>query len=276
MGYFGALKSPGGFVNGDVSSAMQKAIRRGDVEGALFWATEFEIGGYGNYVWERLRIIASEDVGLADPEVVILTRTLYENWEQRVDKEKKAAKAGHPIPRESVQFILHAVWALALAKKHRGVDHAVMVFYHSDRSKIPTCANGIPDHVYDMHTAKGKQMGRGVRHFIEVSSKLVNRAKIDDPFEKPGHKAMYEHPVYGDAAVKPEFAPVKTNSHNGCTHCGQELPIQADLEAGLLAAAGEVAAGGDQRLWSERSPSGGGTLATEPAPNGKGRGKKTA
>ena len=39
---------------GEVSSAMQKAIRRGDTQLAGYWALELWASGFGNYVWKRL------------------------------------------------------------------------------------------------------------------------------------------------------------------------------------------------------------------------------
>ena len=65
---FSQTITPGGYLMGEVASAMQKEIRRGHEREALFWATELDLAGYGDYVWKRLRIIASEDVGLADTE----------------------------------------------------------------------------------------------------------------------------------------------------------------------------------------------------------------
>ena len=63
---FGQLTTEGGYLNSECTSAMQKCIRRGLEEEALFWATELDFAGYGAYVWRRLQIIASEDIGLAD------------------------------------------------------------------------------------------------------------------------------------------------------------------------------------------------------------------
>src|SRR5437879_4419775 len=58
--------TPGGYRCDEVASALQKCIRRGLADDALFWATELDLAGFGEYVWKRLRIIASEDVGLSD------------------------------------------------------------------------------------------------------------------------------------------------------------------------------------------------------------------
>jgi hypothetical protein len=77
---FSEQTTQGGYLCGEVASALQKEIRRGNEREALFWASELDLAGYGNYVWKRLRIIASEDVGLASTETVIAVRVLYENW----------------------------------------------------------------------------------------------------------------------------------------------------------------------------------------------------
>ena len=98
---------------------MQKAIRRGNEREALFWASELDLAGYANYVWKRLRIIASEDVGLADTEAVIATHVLWENW-----FEAKKAKDEDALP----LFLAHAVCVLARAAKSGIAVHALMAF----------------------------------------------------------------------------------------------------------------------------------------------------
>jgi hypothetical protein len=75
-----------GFEFAEVASSMQKSIRRGDEEGALYWAIELDRSDYGEYIWRRLRIICSEDVGLAEPLMPAVIRALYDNW---VDAKKK-------------------------------------------------------------------------------------------------------------------------------------------------------------------------------------------
>ena len=42
-----------GYDFGEVSSAMQKAIRRADTRLAGYWALELWHSGFGNYVWNR-------------------------------------------------------------------------------------------------------------------------------------------------------------------------------------------------------------------------------
>lgn len=173
---FSQMHTPGGYKNGEVASALQKAIRRGKEREALFWATELDLAGYGNYVWKRLRIIASEDVGLADPEAVILTRVLYDNW---VESKKAKDEGAMPL------FLLHAVLVLARAKKSGIAVHAWMAFYEGDRQAMGI---EIPDHALDMHTARGRQMGRGKKHFLEEAGRLDNET-LPDPYFEEGASA---------------------------------------------------------------------------------------
>lgn len=157
---FSSLTTPGGYTNGEVTSALQKCIRRGEEENALFWMTELSLAGYGNYVWKRLRIMASEDIGIANSDVCVQIRTLNENWtEQRKNKEDRSLAER--------LFLVHAVMILARAEKSRRVDNALMVFYEGERPK-----REIPDVALDMHTQRGRKKGRGVQHFFEEGAKL--------------------------------------------------------------------------------------------------------
>jgi len=173
---FGEMHTPGGYKNGEVASALQKAIRRGNEREACFWASELDLAGYGNYVWKRLRIIASEDVGLADTQAVIAVRCLWENWQ-----DAKKAKDESAL----VLWLLHAVILLARAKKSGIVVHAWMAFYEGDRQAM---GMEIPDHALDMHTARGRRMGRGKKHFLEEAGLLANE-ELPDPYFAEGASA---------------------------------------------------------------------------------------
>jgi hypothetical protein len=79
-------------------------------EEALIWATELDLAGYGTYVWKRLRIIASEDMGLADPNVCVQVRPLYENWIELRRKREDFSFAER-------LFFVHAVLLCVRAKE---------------------------------------------------------------------------------------------------------------------------------------------------------------
>jgi replication-associated recombination protein RarA len=82
-----------GYRQDEVVSCLQKAIRRGLEDDALFWAVELDESGWGEYAWSRLVVICSEDVGLADPHMPSTIAALYSNW-QLLRKRRRGRSAG--------------------------------------------------------------------------------------------------------------------------------------------------------------------------------------
>ncbi|HMS73404.1 MAG TPA: hypothetical protein PKB03_10260 [Baekduia sp.] len=150
----------------EVVSALQKAVRRSDTDAALYWSIELALSGYGNWCWKRIRTICSEDIGPAVPGLAADVRALYENWKEEQGKG------------DGILYVIHAVIMLAEAPKCRVTDW--VAHYHcSDRVE----RREIPDEALDKHTRRGKQMGRGIEHFIDESSRLV---------QPTSHRATYE------------------------------------------------------------------------------------
>jgi replication-associated recombination protein RarA len=189
---FGQLATEGGYLNSECTSAMQKCIRRGLEEEALFWATELDLAGYGAYVWRRLQIIASEDIGLADPNVCVQVRALYEDW---VEQRKNAPKERRNVTGRL--FLVHAILICVRAKKSRMVDTATITAYESERPQ-----REIPDFALDLHTTKGRSARRGIDHFFKVGAAIKNpeRSLLPDPYLKRAWHArrtagyVSEHP----------------------------------------------------------------------------------
>lgn len=136
----------------EVISALQKEIRRGNEEQALYWALELESFNK-KALWNRLRVIASEDIGIANNSMAILIDALNRAYDQK----------------QELLFVAHAVLALCRSVKSRIVDDFCIVVQRIQNLKIP-------DYALDMHTSRGKFMGRGLKHFHEVGSKLVNES----------------------------------------------------------------------------------------------------
>ena len=159
-----------GYSAPEVVSALQKSIRRSDQERAAYWAVELDRSGFGAHAWNRLLIIVSEDIGLSDPHMPATIRALYETW-----KEAKARRSAHHPER---LMLVHAALLLARAKKSRMVDHATCGHYGiNDR------LYEIPDEALDMHTARGRGMGRGLEHWYAEAAVITNEADLGpDPF----------------------------------------------------------------------------------------------
>lgn len=169
MAYDKNLVTQRGYAFSEVASALQKSIRRGLEEDSLYWAAELDRSGYGQYVWKRLIMITSEDVGLAEPNMPANIRALYDTWTET----KKRKDPRNP----ERMFMVHAVLLLVRAKKSRICDHAKMWAF-SDHIEW----REIPDVALDKHTLRGKRMGRGFEHFFTEGQHLENPADIPDEY----------------------------------------------------------------------------------------------
>jgi len=122
------------------ASAFIKSLRGSDVDAALYWMVAMLEGGEDpNFIFRRLLIQSSEDVGMADPHALTLVNSAHEAF----------TKCGMP---EGFYFLAHACIYLALAPKS---NSAGAIF--SVRSEIQD--NGIapvPPHLRDK-TANAKQ-----------------------------------------------------------------------------------------------------------------------
>ena len=77
---------------GEVASAFQKGIRRGDVRAAMYWG-HLLYGDAPYYAWKRALVTAAEDVGLAAPEAVEKVCGLALAW--RICREKSYFVSPH-------------------------------------------------------------------------------------------------------------------------------------------------------------------------------------
>jgi replication-associated recombination protein RarA len=164
--------SPGSrYALDEVKSALQKSIRRGLEEDALYWAARLEEMNDGaNILWRRLRVIASEDVGLADSNAAVQIHALHEQWER--------SRNSPDMTEDTNLFVVHAVLLLARAPKSRIVDSACHAIYEQASDGRP-----VPDYALDQHTERGRKLGRGTEHFFEEAAKLANQT-LEDPYEE--------------------------------------------------------------------------------------------
>jgi replication-associated recombination protein RarA len=161
-----------GYDFGEVSSAMQKAIRRGDTRLAGYWALELWHSGYGNYVWKRLLTISAEDCwGVLTAEI----KALHDSY-GLVNKGVPAKQARGRI------FISKAVILLCAAKKNRDADHLqnfvydALVGVDADQLAADLLAAGrekIPGYALDCHTLKGKRQGKTKADFFRDEQRAL-------------------------------------------------------------------------------------------------------
>ena len=78
----------------DLASVLQKSIRGSDVDAAIYWLARMLEGGEDpRFVLRRLTVIASEDVGMADPRALPLVIAAWDAYERLGDPEGHHALA---------------------------------------------------------------------------------------------------------------------------------------------------------------------------------------
>ncbi len=132
----------------EVTSAMQKMIRRSQEYEACYWAYVLHASGYYKYVWKRLMIIASEDVGSGNPMAPVVINALRQNYEATIDSKKRNSG-------DALLFVFHAVMYLSNSVKSREADNLTGLLQNDynggKRLEIPEVA-------LDPHTARGKEI----------------------------------------------------------------------------------------------------------------------
>lgn len=135
------MKSWDGYRQDEVVSFLAKAIRRGDVDAACWSASEMDLSSFGAWAWKRLRIAAMEDIGLADPQAIVVVKTLHSVWEE-FRKEDAARDRREGVKREPGQpiggsyghmAIMMATAYLARAPKSSFVVDATVIHYQGER-----------------------------------------------------------------------------------------------------------------------------------------------
>jgi putative ATPase len=125
-----------GDVHYDVISAFIKSMRGSDPDAAVYWLARMVHGGEDpKFIARRMLIFASEDVGMADPQALLVAHAAF----------KAAESVGWPEARIN---LAHAAIYLACAPKsnaaYRAIDEAL--------ADVRTgAAQQVPDHLRDRH-----------------------------------------------------------------------------------------------------------------------------
>lgn len=144
----------------EVISALQKEVRRSNVDNAVLLAYEMYLTSaeLEEMLWSRLQVISVEDVGWGDLNAPVLINALNQMRQTR------------PRDGDRLLFAIHATRYLAEATKDRSTDELInwMKRAVDEEGLRPT----IPDYALDMHTARGQHMQRDFRHFIEEGAQV--------------------------------------------------------------------------------------------------------
>ena len=115
----------------DIVSAFIKSIRGSDPDATLYWLANMIEGGEDpDYIFRRLLISASEDIGLADPNAIVVVNSCYEAFE----------KVGYP---EGYYFLSQASLFLAISPKSNSTKYIFNAIETVKSNKISL----VPDHL---------------------------------------------------------------------------------------------------------------------------------
>lgn len=146
----------------EVISALQKEIRRGNEENAALLAYEMVATSpeLERKLWDRLAVISIEDVGFGEVNAPVFIHALEE-----------LARHFDYGAGDRQLFAIHAVRYLATRQKDRSSDEMLNWLKHAVEQEglRPT----IPDYALDMHTRRGRTLGRGVSHFLNIGASVV-------------------------------------------------------------------------------------------------------
>lgn len=158
----------------EMSSMLQKAIRRGDYQKAGFAANEL-MGQYRKYLWKRLLIISAEDCyGIITKEIVGL----------KLAADEIGGK-------DDSIFVAKAICLLCQARKNRDACYVACNFINDanllgpndikEDCPIDECmleGDFIPDYVFDVHTLRGKMRGKTIEDMIKDEQEALHPRQI--------------------------------------------------------------------------------------------------
>ena len=139
-----------GYAGDEMVAMLQKAIRRGKEEDALHAAYEMYITSpqFEEKLWRRLLCISVEDIGFGNPDAPNLVYTLFK-----------------------------------MRQEFPSSDHVKNLLNHE--FEVGTKFE-VPDYALDMHTRRGREMGRDVYHFLTEAS------RVEPYYETEGAAEIYE------------------------------------------------------------------------------------
>jgi hypothetical protein len=171
MGY--AMYTKSGHSYWEMLALLQGAIRRGDVRHAGYAASELH-EKYKTALWNRLMVISAEDCyGIMTKEIVALRQA------EEIMKRK-----------DETIFVSKAIVLLCYARKNRDADYFACNLMHSDHPIPPeeikeiciedqTLERGvIPNWAFNVHTVRGRQMGKDVVNEIDEDQKALQPLQI--------------------------------------------------------------------------------------------------
>ena len=157
----------------ELLSFLQKAIRRGKEYEAHHCAVHLEKFN-PTALWNKLEVIASEDIGVANPILPLIIRILRLQYEEAAIDERDSYRI----------FLSNAIILLSRSPKSRVADDLLRVVYSEIQYEDKLI--DIPDYAFDHHTRR-VSVKEGIEKFISEGTVLVNRSNDSNPYTDRAH-----------------------------------------------------------------------------------------
>lgn len=163
----------------DTISAFIKSCRGGDPDAAMYWLAKMLAGGEDpRFIARRLVILASEDIGLADPNALPLAVAAHHACEF----------VGLP---EAELTLAHATLHIACAPKSNSATLALAAAHRALKTKP---VQPVPLHLRDKSGAASKQAGhgKGYQYSHDFPEGISGQTYLNEPLELyvPGRNGL--------------------------------------------------------------------------------------
>ncbi len=155
--------SPYGYNIAQCVSAAIKEVRRGNEHDAIFWAHQVAISGIQaeTFLWELIRVHSIEECGVTNPAAISIVSDAMRLYFDLPDRDDRRYAT-----------LAFAVTYLARSEKTRYSNELFQQVVYQLREG--TLKLKMPDYAIDLHLPEGRQMGRGVLHYLTEASTLDN------------------------------------------------------------------------------------------------------
>jgi len=161
----------------DIVSAFIKSIRGSDPDATLFWlANMLEAGEDPNFIFRRLLISASEDIGIADPNAIVVVQSCCDAFD----------RVGFP---EGLYFLTQASLYLAISPKSNSMKNifkAIETIKSIDAYEVPSHLKNNSNSYVNPHNYPGNWVAQ---EYLPIS---LRGLKIWEPNNIGWEKIKYE------------------------------------------------------------------------------------
>ena len=166
----------------DVISAFIKSVRGSDPQAALYYMTQMLLSGEDpKFIARRLVILAAEDIGLADPQALVIANTGFE----------VVNKIGMP---EARIVLAEVCIYLALAEKSNSAYEAIGAAYQAVESKGQ---GSVPPHLRDSTNKNLRGIQQPYQYPHAFAGGYVSQQYLPDSYQE---EIFYEPKAHGEEA----------------------------------------------------------------------------